>query len=342
MSDVIDKYREYRMAVFEKADSATISTKKSLFEASLIACQDPLKNDDDGRGLLNYAILNHDVETVEKILKKIEKFQQSNKVTLQLLKDAIAANEHETLKLLREYGLDVNQLTYGRTQLAANAGIADLEACILLLKNGADITALNTFHEKTQSIFDYAFMSKIDVNDENDHEKIAEFNINKMRLINMLSVWAWSVEYKPNFSSLEINSIDPKLIKNVFVIGAKFSSYEVALLPLLGFENAFVDIQYLLDRARKDKQFNFKEMYLAIRHCMDAGNNQPQLLNLFDEIKKIWLQHQQDDDRIVLYTLFYHPNTVDSLPEKIKAQAQQQQKELEIIPSEGVSVSKQL
>jgi hypothetical protein len=333
MSDVINKYLEYRKGIIDKDNQESIAVKKAVFEESLKTCEDALIPDVDGYSLLS-AIVLADTESVAKILEKIGKFQQADKVTLQLLKDAISANKDETLKLLRDNGINIDQpefINTGRTQLAVYAGIADLEACMLLLKNGADISAVNTFSTQPKSIFQYAFENKLD-NQEKDPIKINEFKKRKIRVINLLSIWAWSIGYKPELGSIDLKSIDLDIIKNLFIIGAKYKYHKLALQQSLGFENAFLNMDALLEKARNDKQFNFKEIYLAFKHCIDAGNTDSKLLSVFEKIKQTWLLHQQEESRLVLYTLFYMPHTVTSLPERLKEQALNQQVELEIKP----------
>lgn len=339
MSDAIEKYLAYRQAILATESQEDITAKKVLFEESLTICEDPLVPNSDGYSLINYATRLGDDETVEKILKKIGKFHTVDKTTLRILQDAVSANKHETLKLLCDNGIDVDQrefITDGRTQLAVYSSIVDLAACILLLRNGADISIINTFHNP-MNIFAYAFESKLD-SDETDPVKIKEFKIKKIQLINLLSLWAWSVGYKPDLGSIDLRTIDPESIKNVFIIGAKHHSFDLALVPALGFENAFMNIEALLEKARNDKQFNFKELYLALKHCVDAGSKNPELINTMEKIKQIWLQHQQGDSSIVLYTLFYQPDTIAALPLSLKEEAEKQRKELEMLPTTEVNL----
>lgn len=346
MSDAIDKYLEYRRAILDKENQESISAKKALFEESLKTCEDPLIPDEGDYSLLGYATFLGDEDSVGKILKKIGKFQQADNATLQILSDAISAIDDvpsaikdATLRLLCDNGINVDQpefVTFGRTMLALYSGRADLVACILLLRNSADISAINTYN-KPKNIFAYAFESKLD-DKETDPAEIKKFKIKKIQLINLLSLWAWSVGYKPDLSSIDLRSIDPDIIKNVFVIGAKHSGFDLALVPSLGFENAFTDMKALLEKARNDKQFNFKELYLALKHCLDAGSTNPELISAMDKVKQIWLQHLQDDNRLVLYTLFYMPKTVAALPPKLKERALQQQEELEMLSSTEVNL----
>ncbi len=324
MSNAIDKYLEYRLSIQDKESPENIAEKKAQFEIALQDCN-PFENDERGKSLVEYVIYSEEMDILTKILDKIGKYQQLNTETLRLLKAAITIKSDKVLKLLSNYGIDVDQVEFngfGRTQLAAYSDMVNLDACIFLLRNGANITRINTFHNP-QNVFDYAFKRKPNVN-----ENIQAFNRKKIQLINFLSLWACFVDYNPDLSNINFAEIDPEIRKNVFLIGAKLNGYELHLQRTLEFNNAYATIDALLDKANTDPQFNFKDLYLALKHCVDAGNNNSELMNIFENFKKTWLQ--KSGDNIVLFTLFYHPQGIDNLPPEFKTQAKQQQEELEI------------
>ena len=278
-------YLRYQQSIKDKADIKIITDNKNEFYKALEKLEKTDLNETDEseekrtlRTLLDDACLSEDKELVLYILKRIPKFKPH--IYLQELADAVATENREIIDLLLKHGANINQKhPDGFSIFELAAGNADYGGVTLLLEQGADINITNTITKNT--VFKYAFESKAE-------------NSDKIKLLNLMFLWCWYRNIKVDLTGI---SIDPLLQDNLLFFGAIKDGKQITATP--GFENSIIDYSSFLKAGKNIQRFNFEDIFLAIKFCIEHTKIeqidqklQDSLLKFVEDLKKLWQKQE--------------------------------------------------